>query len=581
MIDYSTDITNVLVIGCGGAGLRAAIEVKKHNLDVQVIGKRPKNDSHTVLAAGGINAAFGNLDKEDSWKQHFADTFIEGYEIGDYKAIEIMAKNSKNAVLEIDSWGADLQKLSNGKFDQRFFGAHTYRRTCYSGDYTGQSIIKSLLNKANSIGIKINDEQYVTDLLVDDKKCFGAISFNINNGEKTVHYADAVVLCSGGHTRLWRNSSSRKFENFGDGYFLGLKAGCEILDMEMVQFHPTGMVLPNEYRGTLVTEAVRGEGGILVNNIGDRFMKKYDKKRMELSTRDRVAIANYTEIVEGRGTSNGAVFLDISHKSKDFILSKIPKIYRQFVDLQLLDISKEPMEVAPTAHYSMGGLVVNASTHETQVQGLFAAGEVAGGLHGANRLGGNSLAEILIFGRIAGECASKYSKIIKYQPRSKEVVDSALSNIEEKKRNGDNLVIYLQNELRDIMWTHCGVIKDQSNLKNGLRKVQNLKNQSLNVDVSTNGNNFNDLINIFDLESSLVTAEATIRSSISRLETRGAHVRKDYPNLDKNFKYNFRIYLKNNELQVTKTKVIDPSNELSTCINETKEISNFEGKLIE
>lgn len=581
MIDYLTDITNVLVIGSGGAGLRAAIEVKKHNLNVQVIGKRPKNDSHTVLAAGGINASFGNLDKEDSWKQHFADTFIEGYEIGDYKAIQIMAKNSKNAVLEIDSWGADLQKLSNGKFDQRFFGAHTYRRTCYSGDYTGQSIIKALLKKANLIGIKINDEQYVTDLLVDDKKCFGAISFNINNGEKTIHYADAVVLCTGGHTRLWRNSSSRKFENFGDGYFLGLKAGCELLDMEMVQFHPTGMVLPKEYCGTLVTEAVRGEGGILVNNIGDRFMEKYDKKRMELSTRDRVAIANYTEIVEGRGTSNGAVFLDISHKSKDFILSKIPKIYRQFVDLQLLDISKEPMEVAPTAHYSMGGLFVNASTHQTKVEGLFAAGEVVGGLHGANRLGGNSLAEILIFGRIAGDCASEYSKTINYQPRSRVVVDSALSNIEEKIKKGENLVIYLQNQLRDIMWTHCGVIKDQANLKNGLKKVQNLKNQSLNADVNTNGNNFTDLINIFDLESSLVTAEATIRSSISRLETRGAHVRKDYPNLDKNFKYNFLISLKSNKLEVTKTNVVDLNNELSNCIKETKEILNFEGKLIE
>ncbi len=581
MIDYSTDITNVLIIGCGGAGLRAAIEVKKNNLNVKVIGKRPKNDSHTVLAAGGINASFGNLDKEDSWKQHYADTFIEGYEIGDHKAIEIMAKNAKNAVFEIDSWGADLQKLSNGKFDQRFFGAHTYRRTCYSGDYTGQSIIQALLSKANLIGIKINDEEYVTDLLVDDKKCFGAISFNINNGEKTIHYADAVVLCTGGHTRLWRNSSSRKFENFGDGYFLGLKAGCELLDMEMVQFHPTGMVLPKEYCGTLVTEAVRGEGGILVNNIGDRFMEKYDKKRMELSTRDRVAIANYTEIVEGRGTSNGAVFLDISHKSKDFILSKIPKIYRQFVDLQLLDISKEPMEVAPTAHYSMGGLFVNASTHQTKVEGLFAAGEVVGGLHGANRLGGNSLAEILIFGRIAGDCASEYSKTINYQPRSRVVVDSALSNIEEKIKKGENLVIYLQNQLRDIMWTHCGVIKDQANLKNGLKKVQNLKNQSLNADVNTSGNNFTDLINIFDLESSLVTAEATIRSSISRLETRGAHVRKDYPNLDKNFKYNFLISLKSNKLEVTKTNVVDLNNELSNCIKETKEILNFEGKLIE
>ena len=270
-----------------------------------------------------------------------------------------MAKESPDLVREIDGWGANFAKLDNGKIDQRFFGAHTYRRTCYSGDYTGRSILLALLSKADELKIPIHDSQYVTELLISDRTCFGAMSFNIHSGERTVHLADAVVLAAGGHTRIWRKSSSRRNENTGDGFYLGLKAGCELTDMEMVQFHPTGMVLPEEIAGTLVTEAVRGEGGLLINGNGDRFMKNYDPERQELSTRDRVAIANYTEIMEGRGTANGGVYLDISHRDKDFILEKLPRIYRQFLDAQMVDISKEPMEVAPTSHYSMGGLVVS------------------------------------------------------------------------------------------------------------------------------------------------------------------------------------------------------------------------------
>ena len=414
----NTHVSNVLVIGTGGAGLRAAIEAKKEGVDVVVLGKRLKEDAHTVLAAGGINAAFGNVDPQDSWEQHFADTMLEGYGLADPRSVEIMAKESPELVSEIDEWGANFAKLSDGKLDQRFFGAHTYRRTCYSGDYTGRSILNALIKKVSDLKIPILDSQYVTELLVHKEICFGVMAFDIKTGERTVFLADSVILAAGGHTRIWRKSSSRRNENTGDGFYLSLKAGCSLQDMELVQFHPTGMVIPEEMAGTLVTEAVRGEGGRLINGNGERFMENYDPERMELSTRDKVAMANYTEIIEGRGTPNNGVYLDISHKSKDLIIEKLPRMYRQFLDTLMIDISKKPMEVSPTAHYSMGGVIVDSDTHKTNIEGLYAAGEVAGGLHGANRLGGNSLAEILIFGRRAGRSASERSKNIDVQYRS-------------------------------------------------------------------------------------------------------------------------------------------------------------------
>ena len=311
---------------------------------------------------------------------------------------------------------------------------------------------------------------------------------------------------------------------------MGLKAGCKLIDMEMVQFHPSGMVLPEEIEGTLVTEAVRGEGGKLINNKGERFMKKYDPKRMELSTRDKVAIANYTEIIEGRGTNNGAVFLDISHKSKDFIIEKLPSIYRQFLETQMLDISKSPMEVAPTAHYSMGGILVNPENLSTSVDGLFAAGEVAGGLHGANRLGGNSLAEILIFGKRAGIASSKYSKKIDQQLRSNKSIAIAHENINKFIKNGDELVRPLQHELRLIMWKYCGVIKDEKLLLEGLSKIETIKNKLKNIDIRIDKYNCEDLVLIFDLQSSFYSAKATIISALQRNESRGAH-QSDFPSI--------------------------------------------------
>ena len=581
--NHLTQISNVLVIGCGGAGLRAAIEVKLAGLQVSVLGKRVRTDSHTVLAAGGINAAFGNVDPEDSWEHHFSDTYIEGYGIGDPSQIEIMAKESPSLVQEIDSWGANFEKLKNGNFDQRFFGAHTFRRTCYSGDYTGLSILKTLIKKAELLQIPIFDTQYVTDLLIKDDICFGAMSFNMASAERTVHLADAVILCTGGHTRIWKKSSSRKKENTGDGYYLSLKAGCELRDMEMVQFHPSGMLFPEEIAGTLVTEAVRGEGGKLFNNKGERFMINYDSERMELSTRDRVAMANYTEITEGRGTPKGGVFLDISHKSKEFIIQKLPSIYRQFLELQMLDISKEPMEVAPTAHYSMGGVVVNPEEHSTSIRGLYAAGEVSAGLHGANRLGGNSLAEILIFGKKAGIASAVYSKKIKAQIRSDISIRKAHENINMFSNKGTELAKPLQHHLGHVMWEHCGVLKDKNLLVSGLKKIKEIKELVEKVDVRLHYDNCDDLVQIFDLEASVMSAEATMITALNRKESRGSHQRSDYPRLNSSENCNYYINLNKHtlDLDIQKKDIAPLNMERKDFISKSNKIEDFKGKLLE
>ncbi len=577
-----TQISNVLVIGSGGAGLRAAIEAKQLGMEVTVLGKRQSTDVHTVLAAGGINAAFGNVDEDDSWEQHFADTYIEGYGLSEPEVVELMAKESPMLVEEIDGWGANFAKLPNGKIDQRFFGAHTYRRTCYSGDYTGRSILFALLNKVKSLNIPILDSQYVSDLLVEDNVCFGAMAFDIQSGERTVFLADSVIIAAGGHTRLWRKSSSRRNENTGDGFHLALKAGCRLSDMEMVQFHPTGMVIPEEMAGTLVTEAVRGEGGKLLNSEGKRFMENYDSERMELSTRDRVAMANYTEIVEGRGSPNGGVYLDISHKGKDFIIEKLPRMYRQFLDTLMIDISKSPMEVSPTAHYSMGGIVVSPEEHSTGVEGLYAAGEVTAGLHGANRLGGNSLAEILIFGKRAGAAASKRSKNIDIHKRSKKVIENAHENLNSYIKNGSEVARPLQRALRNIMWEYGGVVKNEKKLNKGLQEIENLKEASKDLDVRPDSEGYQDLMLAFDLQASLVSSESTLISALSREESRGAHQRDDYKEINNDFNVNMRVkFDSDSNILLSKDNVPALNKDLKDLITKTKEIDNFEGMLLE
>jgi succinate dehydrogenase / fumarate reductase flavoprotein subunit len=457
-----TVVGSVLVIGSGAAGMRTAIAAHQSGADVVVVGKRPRLDAHTVLASGGINGALGTRDPADTWQQHYVDTVREGYYLSHPRVVEIMAREAPAAILELADWGCEFARTEDGSLDQRFFGAHTYQRTCYAGDFTGRAVLRALHDHAQSIGVPaVIEDTYVATLLCVDGSCFGALAFDIHSGDRLILLADATVVCTGGHTRLWRRSSSRRDENFGDGFGLALEAGCTVMDMELVQFHPTGMVFPDEAAGTLVTEAVRGEGGRLVNADGERYMERYDPQRLELSSRDRVALANYTEIVEGRAGPHGGVFLDISHRSRDDIVEKLPRTYRQFIEYQMLDITKDPMEVAPTAHYSMGGLVVDPETHATEVAGLYAAGEVTGGLHGANRLGGNSLAETVIAGRRAGEAAARFAEEREAVVRSRRVIGAAMDELDGLVHPGTELARPLQRRLRDLMWERCGVVRDE------------------------------------------------------------------------------------------------------------------------
>jgi succinate dehydrogenase / fumarate reductase flavoprotein subunit len=552
--EHRTAVCNVLVIGTGAAGLRAAIAAHQAGCEVIVLGKRLAMDAHTVLAAGGINAALGSVDPQDSWEQHFADTVREGYFLGQPRTVELMAREAPAAVLELAAWGAPFARTAQGTLDQRFFGAHTYRRTCYAGDATGRAVLSTLAGKVASLGIPIHEHQYVSHLLVHQdappaggaapaaaRRCFGAMAFDLQSGQRTVYLADAVVLAAGGHTRLWRRSSSRRDENTGDGMYLALQAGCALADVELVQFHPTGMIAPESMAGTLVTEAVRGEGGRLYNRLGERFMARYDPQRLELSTRDRVALANYTEIVEGRGTPDGGVYLDVSHLPKDVILQQLPRMYRQFMEAQLLDIARQPMEVAPTAHYSMGGVVVDPDSHATAVAGLFAAGEVTSGLHGANRLGGNSLAETIVFGRRAGEHAARYSATLELQPRSRAVIAAAHDDLNALVREGDELARPLQRALRDTMWECCGVVRDEPRLRRGLAQIKSLQAAAAAVDVRPSSEGFQDLALALDLRAALVVAEATILGALERRESRGAHQRADFPALDPAMAVNFHL----------------------------------------
>jgi succinate dehydrogenase / fumarate reductase flavoprotein subunit len=578
--DVRSNVCNVLVIGSGAAGLRAAIAAHLAGTEVLVIAKRARRDAHTSLASGGVNAALGTRDSEDTWEQHFADTLKEGYFLSDPRVVEIMAREAPAAILEMAEWGCGFARTPEGEIDQRYFGAHKYRRTCYAGDYTGRALLHCLADKADELDIRVADNQYVSRLLVADGQCFGAVAFDQLTGERTAFLADAVVLASGGHTRVWRRSTSRRDENNGDGMYLALQAGCRLADMELVQFHPTGMVAPEEVAGTLVTEAVRGEGGRLINSEGERFMTRYDPERMELSTRDRVALANYTEIMDGRGGPNGGVFLDISHAGKDFVLEKLPRMYRQFIEYQMLDISKDPMEVAPTAHYSMGGVVVDPPTHATDVEGLYAVGEVSAGLHGANRLGGNSLTETLVFGRRAGEAAAAFSRKLEVQMRSRRVIDDAVDDLVGCIHSGSEIVRPVQRALRNAMWEECGVVRSEEGLSRGLEKVEELRRQLPEIDVRATSEGYGDLAHVLELRASLVTAEASLRAALERRETRGAHNRSDYPDPDPALRVNLEVALEGDALRTTPVPVPQIPDHLVEWGREAEELE-VTGRLLE
>ena len=571
--------TDVLVIGTGGAGLRAAIELNDRGRQVLLMGKRPKADAHTVLAAGGINAALGTVDPADTWQIHAADTLKEGRHLGDPAAVEILCREAPRAMEELVSYGVPFAREQDGKLSQRYFGAHRYRRTCFVGDYTGQEIIRALVREVDRRQLPILERVYATDLLTTDGRVNGVLGFMLDSGREVVVHAAAVILAAGGHIHIYRRSSSRRRENTGDGMALAFGAGASLADMELVQFHPSGMVWPLELEGTLVTEAVRGEGGRLLNRQGERFMARYDAERMELSTRDRVALANYTEIIAGRGTEHGGVWLDVSHLRPATIHERLPRMYEQFAAVGV-DITREPMEIAPTAHYSMGGVKVAPATHATDVPGLFAAGEVAAGVHGANRLGGNSLAEILVFGRIAGEHAGRYAATESALPLD----EAALAN----KRRATRALAALDgtvqrrliDELQQTMWEGAGVVRDASGLEHALARLADIRRQA---EAAPGGPS--DLAAALDLRSMLLTAEATVRSALLRAESRGAHQRGDYPATDPAWQRTILVHPRltdegpNTGLALTTEEIQQPSAEILAALDETE--LEVTGRLVE
>ncbi len=550
----SNYLCDVLVIGGGSAGLRAAIAAYDAGANVLIVSRSKIGDPHTTQARGGINAALGIMDPEDNWMIHASDTLREGEFIADYEKVEVLCKNAPDAIMELVNWGARFHREKDGRLTQRFFGAHTYRRTVFYGDWTGQEIIRVLMEQVNQRKIRMIDNVYIMKLLKSDNDDDGgevnrALGADIENKEFVTFECKSLILAAGGYTRVYPVSSSRLFENYGEGVALAYEAGADLVDMEMVQFHPTGMVWPEKAVGLLATEAIRGEGGILLNSKGERFMKNYDPERMELAPRDVVARANYNEIISGRDTEHGGVWLDVTHLRNEVIQDRLPTMYKQFQELDGIDISKEKMEVAPTAHYSMGGVVVDIKCR-TKIKGLFAVGEVISQIHGANRLGGNSLLDTMVFGKIAGEEAARLAK-------KTEAPSPLQSNVDNNQKKEEGFVddyyegisvakepIRFRNEIQELMKQSAGIIREETRLQNGLKRILELKNEFYSkhniIEVSKiDDNNSENIVITLQVKSSLVACEAIIRSALMRQESRGAHYRSDFPKLDdERFKVN-------------------------------------------
>ena len=533
---YDTVDTDVLVIGAGGAGMRAAIAAAGMGARVLVVCKSLLGKAHTVMAEGGMAAALGNVAHLDSWEAHFADTMKGGKLLNCWRMALIHARESPERVLELERWGAVFDRTASGLIHQRPFGAHTYPRLAHIGDRTGLELIRSLQDRlVHTEGIEVRMETTVAALLTREDRVVGALTYRRADGGLVACTAGAVLLATGGAGRIYRITSN-SWECTGDGPALAYEVGAELQDCEMVQFHPTGMVWPPGVRGILVTEGVRGEGGVLRNKDGERFMERYDHERMELSARDVVARAINAEVSAGRGTPHGGAYLDISHRSADYIRSKLPSMYEQFLNLAHVDITREPMEVAPTIHYFMGGVRVDADTGATSVPGLFAAGEVASGLHGANRLGGNSLSDLLVFGKRAGEAASAFSAG-RPEPAAldRAQVEREIERLLAPLTRPDGESPYrLQGELQDTCTRYAPIIRDEPGLREGLEKVIELRERAERCGTGgPTGRAFNPgWHTAHDLRSMLVNAEALFRCALERRESRGAHARSDYPRLD-------------------------------------------------
>ena len=526
---YETHEHDVLIIGAGGAGLRAAIEALAQGASVGVVCKSLLGKAHTVMAEGGLAAAMCNVDKADGWQVHFRDTMRGGKMLNNWRMAQLHALEAPDRVNELEQWGALFDRTADGEILQRAFGGHTYKRLCHVGDRTGLEMIRTLQDRGVQLGFDVYMECTITKLLKDGDRVVGAFGYWRETGNFVVFKAKSIVIATGGIGKSWKITSN-SWECTGDGMALAYEAGAELLDMEFVQFHPTGMVWPPGVRGLLVTEAVRGEGGILRNKNGERFMEKYDPKRMELSTRDVVARSIYTEVREGRGSPHGGAFLDISHKSAEYVKRKLPSMYHQFKELADVDITKGPMEVGPTCHYTMGGIRVEAETGQSSVPGLFAAGEAAGGMHGANRLGGNSLSDLLVFGRRAGLAAAQQAKkVAAPKIESAQIEQAEREILAPFQRAGGENPYAIHQDLQEVMQTLVGIFRTEEDLLKALAEIEKLKARAANAGVE-GSRTYNPGWHLsLDLKCMLTVSEACTHAALARKESRGAHSRLDYP----------------------------------------------------
>ena len=528
---YETHEHDVLIIGAGGAGLRAAIEALAQGTRVAVVCKSLLGKAHTVMAEGGIAAAMSNVDKADDWRTHFRDTMRGGKFLNNWRMAQLHAQESPERVRELEQWGALFDRTADGEILQRAFGGHTFKRLCHVGDRTGLEMIRTLQDRGVQMGFDVFMECTVTRLLKDGDRIAGAFGYWREHGRFVVFKAKSVVIATGGIGKAWKITSN-SWEYTGDGMALAYEAGAELMDMEFVQFHPTGMVWPPGVQGILVTEAVRGEGGTLRNKNGERFMERYDPKKMELSTRDVVSRAIYTEVREGRGTEHGGAYLDISQKPAEYVKKKLPSMYHQFKELADVDITKGPMEVGPTCHYVMGGIRVEAETAQSTLPGLFAAGEAAAGLHGANRLGGNSLSDLLVFGKRAGLAAAKHAKetaAVNVDPAQIDVAEKyALAAFQRPKGESPYAI---HRDLQTTMQSLVGIFRTRGDLQKALVELGKLNDRWTHTSVE-GSRMFNPGWHLaLDLKSMLTISEAVARSALVREESRGAHSRIDFPEL--------------------------------------------------
>ena len=555
--DIRTHDYDVLVIGAGGAGLRAAIEASAQKARVALVCKSLLGKAHTVMAEGGAAAALGNVMEEDNWRVHFRDTMRGGKMHNNWRMAQIHAQEAPDRIRELEAWGALFDRTPDGRINQRPFGGHTYSRLAHVGDRTGLEMIRVLQDKAVHAGLDVHMECTIVRLFVVGGRVAGALGYFRETGRFVLFRTGAIVLATGGIGKAWQITSN-SWEYTGDGHALAYEAGAELIDMEFVQFHPTGMVWPPGVRGILVTEGVRGEGGVLKNAAGERFMFRYmpdmfkgdfadteaeadawvkgDRKKNrrppELLTRDVVAKAIVKEIQEGRGSPHGGVFLDIASKqSPDYIKQKLPSMYHQFKELAHVDITTDAMEIGPTTHYVMGGVKVDAETQESTVAGLFAVGEVGGGMHGANRLGGNSLSDLLVFGRRAGLHAAAKRGAPPSIPDA-EVEATMRDALAPFEHEGGENPFAVQSALQAVMQRSAGIIRDKSGLETALTELEKLKGRARKVGITGSREYNPGWHTAMDLRSLLVVSEATARAALERTESRGAHTRSDYPDSD-------------------------------------------------